>query len=196
MSLAWENTSDETQQSSADSIINSKIKSAVAGLQPSIQKYFLEFPTQKDKEAVADFLNVCTRQENAAIKTKRAYLVALTYLLRYLDGKKSFSEVTAKDLSDYLTSLYRPASEDPDQSWINTQLMFGLCLGKFFKWLAYPELTPQERKRLPSEMQPAVLKGLVLQRKREILQKARKRKKMKSLLIFSYRRFPKLFQRL
>ena len=42
MSLAWENTSDETQQFSVDPVINSKIKSAVAGLQPSIQKYSLE----------------------------------------------------------------------------------------------------------------------------------------------------------
>jgi integrase len=37
---------------------------------------------------------------------------------------------------------------------------------KFFKWFAYSDLTPQERKRLPKEQQPPVLRGLVLQTKK------------------------------
>jgi hypothetical protein len=41
-----------------------------------------------------------------------------------------------------------------------------LALLKFFKWLAYPDLTPQERKRLPREHWPPVLKGFTLQRKK------------------------------
>jgi integrase len=37
---------------------------------------------------------------------------------------------------------------------------------KFFKWLAYPQLTPQERKLLPKEQYPEVLRRFVLQRKK------------------------------
>jgi len=40
MSITWENTA-ETQEFSADPIINRKIKTAAAGLQKSIQNYFL-----------------------------------------------------------------------------------------------------------------------------------------------------------
>jgi hypothetical protein len=48
MSIAWENTTtNETQEFSIDHVINRKIKSAVEDLQPSIQKYFLEFPKRK-----------------------------------------------------------------------------------------------------------------------------------------------------
>lgn len=49
MSIAWESTIiTETQEFSIGPVINRKIKSAVEGLQPSIQKYFLEFPTEKE----------------------------------------------------------------------------------------------------------------------------------------------------
>jgi hypothetical protein len=64
MSIAWENTTtNETQEFSIDPVINRKIKSAVEGLQPSIQKYFLEFPTEKDKELVADFILFCVQSK-------------------------------------------------------------------------------------------------------------------------------------
>lgn len=77
-------TTVETQEFSADPIINRKIKTAAAGLQKSIQNYFFEFPTDRDKEIVADFILTCSQQENIVIKTKRIYLVALAFLSRFL----------------------------------------------------------------------------------------------------------------
>jgi integrase len=62
--------------------------------------------------------------------------------------------------------MYKDETQDPKQSWISTQRTMGLALLKFFKWLAYPDLTPQERKRLPRERHPSVLKGFILQRKK------------------------------
>jgi site-specific recombinase XerD len=158
--------STETQEFSADPIINDKIKTAAAGLQKCVQNYFLELPTEHDKELVADFIIACVQQENIAVKTKKVYLVALTYLSRYLKGQKSFETITSQDLSSYLNSLQRKQAEDPNQSWISTQRTYGVTFLKFFKWLAYPELTPQERKRLPREKHPPVLKGFVLQTKK------------------------------
>ena len=38
---------------------------------------------------------------------------------------------------------------------------YSLTYFRFFKWLAYPELTPQERKRVPREKLPEVVKNLV-----------------------------------
>ena len=104
MSITWENTA-ETQEFSADPIINRKIKTAAAGLQKSIQNYFLEFPTERDKEVVADFMLACSQQENVAIKTKRVYLIALTYLSRFLENKKSFDTITAKEFSAFLNRM-------------------------------------------------------------------------------------------
>jgi Phage integrase, N-terminal SAM-like domain len=143
MSIAWEdiNKSDkETQQFSANSAINAKIKRALQGLhQPSIQKLFLEFPTDRDKELVADFILACVHQENTKVGAKRAYLIALARLSNHVKGK-SLEDMTDKDLTEYVDKMHKERSEDPDQSWINTQKAYGLPLQKFFKWLAYPQL--------------------------------------------------------
>jgi hypothetical protein len=64
MSVAWEeNTAaiNETQQFSVDPVTNLKVKTAVAGLQLSIQRYLLGFPTERDRELVADFLITCVQ---------------------------------------------------------------------------------------------------------------------------------------
>jgi Phage integrase, N-terminal SAM-like domain len=166
--IAWENAlaDAETQQFSADPTINSKIKLAVAGLQPSIQKLFLEFPSERDKELVGDFILAGMKQENIAVATKRIYLMALAYLSRYYENKISFEAMTAHDLSNYLNSLQKDRVEDPDQSWISTQRTYGRPIQKLFKWLAYQDMTPQERKFLPRDKLPAVLRGLVLQTKK------------------------------
>jgi site-specific recombinase XerD len=173
MSISWEQkensrttTITKTQQFSADPILNDKIKTAVVGLQRFVQNYFLEFPTERDKELVADFIIMCIQKENVAIATKKTYLNALIYLSRYFKGQKSFEAITSLDLSNYLISFQKNMEEDPDQGWISTHRSFGMTYLKFFKWLAYPGLTPQERKRLSREKYPPVLKGFVLQTKK------------------------------
>ena len=119
MSIAWEENNNttllETQEFSIVPIINQKIKSAVQGLQKSIQNYFYEFPTQKDKELIAHFLIACSQKENVAIKTRRVYLITLTYLSRFLGNKKSFDTITSKELSAFLNSMYKDqTTEGPD----------------------------------------------------------------------------------
>src|SRR5918992_1066026 len=173
MSIAWEEnntiTTIETQEFSIDPAINQKAKTAVNGLQKSIQNYFMEFTTERDKELVADFLISCSQQENVAIKSRRVYLIALTYLCRFVGASKSFDAITSKELSAFLNSMYKDQSQDPKQSWISTQRTMGLALLKFFKWLAYPSLTTQERRKLSKEQWPPVLRGFVLQRKKGAL---------------------------
>jgi len=104
----------------------------------------MEFPTERDKELVADFLITCRQQENVAVKTRRVYLIALTYLCRFMGRNKSFDAITSKELSAFLNSMHKDQIQDPKQSWISTQCTLSLALLKFFKWLAYPLLTNKE----------------------------------------------------
>ena len=99
MSIAWEenNTVNETQEFSIDPFINQKVKTGVKSLQKSMQNYFMEFPTERDKELVADFLISCSQQENVVVKTRRVYLIALTYLCRFVGDNKSFDAITSKE---------------------------------------------------------------------------------------------------
>lgn len=146
---------------SADSIINTKVKAAITGLkQKCIRDLFLEFPTDRDKELVADFIIACDRQENIAISTKRAYLVELARLSKSKSKsvKKPLESMVAKDLTEYLNSIQpEDKSADPDESWINTQKAYCMPLLKFFKWLAYPDSTPQERKHMSRDKLPSLV---------------------------------------
>jgi integrase len=139
---------------------------AVSGLQKGVQKLFLELPTEYDKEQAADFILASIKQENITPATRRTFVIALVYLSRYFDNKKSFDDMTSADLTDYINSYQKKHDEDPKQSWISTQRTLGHPLLKFFKWLAYPKLTAKERSRLPRDKYPAVLQGFDLQRKK------------------------------
>jgi hypothetical protein len=55
------------------------------------------------------------------------------------------------DLKTYPGSMQANQAEDPDEQWINTPRAMGLPVINFYKWLAYPYLTPQERKTLPKD---------------------------------------------
>jgi hypothetical protein len=169
MSISWENAvvKNETQELSADPIINSRIKAVVSGLSRSIANLFLEFPTDHNKELVTNFLDSCIKQENISLNTKRVYLIALAYFVREI--KKPLELITSSDLKNYLDSMQKSRTEDPDQSWINTQRTMGLPLLKFFKWLSYPDLTTLQRKQLPREKWAKVLKLFELQSRRALL---------------------------
>ena len=173
MSTTWEQQKErvETLRFSADSAINKKVKSAIEGIKrPGDQKLFLNFPTDREKELVADFfIDCCIKQENAPPSTRRIYLIALARLYDPVRGlqniKKSLDDITAKELTEYLNKIQRKREEDPDQSWISTYKTFAFPLQKFYKWRKYPDLTPRERRRLPKNQQPDVLKGLVIHNK-------------------------------
>ncbi|HJU85324.1 MAG TPA: hypothetical protein VJ551_02445 [Nitrososphaeraceae archaeon] len=101
MSIAWENTI-ETQEYSADSNINNKIKEAVAGLhQKCTRDLFLEFATDHDRESVADFIRDAVQKEDAPIITKKAYLLALARVAKHYNPR-ILEELTSKDLNQYL----------------------------------------------------------------------------------------------
>jgi integrase/recombinase XerD len=140
--------------------IDKKVKAAVqGGLQGNVQRLFSKFPTDEDRELVADFILTCMHQENIAIKTKRVYISSLASLSKYFDYKKSFNEMTAKDIAaDYLGSMHRDETVDPDQKWVNTHNTKALCISKFYRWKAYPHLNPQQRKTLPKDQLPPVLR--------------------------------------
>jgi integrase len=173
MSITWEEEQRqkiETLRFSADPAINKKVKAALEGIKrPCDQKVFLDFPSDRDKELVADFLISSIKQENAPPNTRRLYLIALARLYDSVRGlsdvKKSLDDITAKELTEYLNKIQRKREEDPDQSWISTYKAYAFPLMKFFKWRKYPDLTPRERRKLPKDQQPAVLKGLVIHSK-------------------------------
>jgi|SRR5215216_4644413 len=116
----------------------------------SIQRRFLELPTDEDRVLIADFIIDCYNHQNITPSTKQVYIANLVYLSRYFQHKKSFRDMSREDMiSDYLNSLKRPAAIDPDQNWINTHNQRAMVFSKFFKWMTRPDLEPEERQLPP-----------------------------------------------
>jgi hypothetical protein len=125
MSISWENAFvNETQEFSANPVINKKVKKAVSGLQKTIQKYFIrDIINEKDKELAADFLISCVKQDGVKLNTRRVYVIALAFLCRYLADKQnnvSLDQVTADILYDYIDS-FRPASSEKEEAVASTR---------------------------------------------------------------------------
>jgi integrase len=74
--------------------------------------------------------------------------------------------MSLQDMTEYLGSIQRDRTEDPDQSWINSQKAYCMPLLKFFKWRAYPDLTAQQRKHMPRDKCPPMVKGLIFPTKK------------------------------
>ena len=130
--------SQEEQQSK----IKKKIKQAcsIGGDIPlGIQRRFFKLPTDEDRALIADFIIDCYNHQNIAPATKQVYIANLVYLSRHFEYKKSFRDMSREDIiSDYLNSLKRPVTTDPDQKWINTHNQRAMVFSKFFKWMTQP----------------------------------------------------------
>jgi hypothetical protein len=135
MSISYEESAalQETLEFSSNPAINTKVKQALSGLQPTIKRMVQRFPTDQDKEHVADFLLACMQQEGIAVKSKRVYVTALNYLSKYDGYNKLFLKMSDIDISDYLGSLYKPRQIDPDQGWISHRNTMAAALNKFYK---------------------------------------------------------------
>jgi integrase len=69
--------------------------------------------------------------------------------------------MTDKDLTDYLGSMQKDRALDLDQRWTNTHSQRAMVISKFFKWVAYPHLSPQGRRnKIPKDQMPLVLRRL------------------------------------
>ncbi|MDQ3999096.1 MAG: hypothetical protein M3208_02635 [Thermoproteota archaeon] len=81
---------------------------------------FFKFPTEEDKELVADFVLTCMHQENVAIRTKLVYISSLAQPSKYFDYKKPLKGMTGKEIAEYLGSMRRDQTLDQGQKWVNT----------------------------------------------------------------------------
>jgi hypothetical protein len=72
ISISWENAVNETQQFTADPIVNSKIKAVVTWLPKSISNLFLDFLTDHNKEIVVNFLALNDDNKGALARTEHA----------------------------------------------------------------------------------------------------------------------------
>ncbi len=102
--------------------------------------------------------------ENPRPNTKRIYITDLVLLSRYFEHNKQWREFTRDDVMMFLQSYRKTPAADPKERWVNTVNRKTITCLKFFKWLYYPKLDREQRKK---KKKPDVVKDLPLYRKKE-----------------------------
>jgi integrase len=65
------------------------------------------------------------------------------------NNNKSFKEITRQDLLSFLDSCRKPEHVDPLHKWIGTYNLYRMRLMRFFKWLYFPDIEPDKRRKPP-----------------------------------------------
>lgn len=137
-------TSEIKNQTSLCAKFESKLQSAVEGLNPYFHKILLELSKQNSTYIIDYVINDLKRENNASINYIRMNIYAIVDLAKYFK-KEDIRKVTREDVLSYLDSLKKAETQDPMHKWIGTHSLHRIIIIKFFKWLYYSEIEPKKR---------------------------------------------------
>jgi hypothetical protein len=72
----------------------------------------------------------------------RKGVIKLLYIFSKYNKDKPFRVVTREDILAFLDSFRRSEASDPMHKWIGTYNTYRIHLLRFFKWLYYPDVEP------------------------------------------------------
>lgn len=135
------------QQQRIQLILQRKIESITADLQPYVKKMVLSVAEKNEENAgiICDYIMAQNTEINPSPNYRKAQIHTLCYLSRRHYNTLSFKEMVRDDIVNYLDSLRKPVEKDPMHKWIGTYNQVQVRLLKFFKWLYYPEISPKSR---------------------------------------------------
>ena len=85
---------------------------------------------------------------NLADHYRRDLIVMLCRFTKYNDDK-TFKDLTRSDILRFLDSFRKTEDQDPLHKWIGTYNIYRIHLLRFFKWLYYPDIEPDNRPKPP-----------------------------------------------
>jgi integrase len=106
---------------------------------------------------VLDYMISLNAEVNPSVNYRKDIMKCLTRFCHYkqlllsssLKKQTNLKQVDRKDVLAFLDSLRKPETVDPLHRWIGTYNLYRVHLIRFFKWLYYPDIEPDERPRPP-----------------------------------------------
>lgn len=127
-------------------IFDRKVETATAGLPKYYETVLKERTGRKNALTIAEYILAMMSEINPADNYRANNIVTLTKLSR-LHNDKPFIDMTRADVIAFLDSYRKLDSEDPMHRWIGSYNLQVVHVLRFFKWLYYPELDPEARKK-------------------------------------------------
>jgi hypothetical protein len=104
-------------------------------------------------------VNPSDHNRRGVIKTLSRFLTFLySFNKKGNKGTIEITEITREEILAFLDSYRRPESADPLHKWIGTYNIYLMHLMRFFIWLYYPDIKPDERPK------PKIIENIVHQR--------------------------------
>jgi len=127
-----------------NSILMKKIDQVTEGL-AYMNKQLTEKVSKDNAIVIANYIIAQRTEVNCADTYRRNMLNTLISLSIKLKNK-SLKEINSEDIAYYLNEFRKPESIDPLHKWIGTYNELRQRLIKFFRWLYYPDVKPEDRK--------------------------------------------------
>jgi integrase len=146
-------------------LFDRKIESAVAGLPKYYETVLKERIKKKNALTIAEYIIAMQTEINPRGSYKANNIVTLTKLSGlHNNNDKPFIEMTRDDIIAFLDSYRKPESVDPMHKWIGSYNLQVVHLIRFFKWLYYPELDKDARKKAEK---PRVVQNIAQLKRKE-----------------------------
>jgi hypothetical protein len=130
-----------------DILYDRKIDMTTVGLQQHHNKNLREI-SKDNALAICDYLSVIKTEINPSKNYRRLTLVLLVQLSKFRENR-SFTSMEKEDIIAFLDRIRKPESVDPLHKWIGTYNTYNIIITKFFKWLYYPGIEQNKRKKPP-----------------------------------------------
>lgn len=104
---------------------------------------------------ICDYIKCLGVEIRLSENYKKLNTSVVVYLSEFSNHRK-FKALSKDDIVAFLTSLRKSEDADPLHGWISTYNTYLIVLGRFFKWLYYPELSPKEQLKPPCVDLPAL----------------------------------------
>jgi len=121
---------------------------------------------EDNSRVICDYIKCFDNETRLSESYKRLTATIVMYASEFSNPKnKKFEEMTKDDNVAFLHSLRKSEDADPLHGWVSTYNTYLIVLGRFFKWLYNPDLSPKERQK------PACIDIPALRRKEQSIYK-------------------------
>jgi hypothetical protein len=107
---------------------------------------------------VLDYMISLNAEVNPSVNYRKDIMKCLTRFCHYkqlllsssLKKQTNLKQLDRNDVLAFLDSLRNSETADPLHRWIGTYNLYRVHLIRFFKWLYYPDIEPDERPKPPA----------------------------------------------
>ncbi len=141
----------------SSSLIPWEINEATAGIAKCFRNKILKLRNQDNALTIARFILSMKNEINLSDNYRVSLLSTLSDMSNFYEENKPFSKITGNDILSFLNSFRKAEPNDPLHKWIGTYNYYLTIISRFFRWLYYPNLPPNERQQ---QLKPAVIQNL------------------------------------